>query len=142
MPPPSSEGGFSLLLLFLALLGFLPGLDTLLNLFLIGFEIGDALYFHQLEDLGLLLGLDAHGAFLGQGGQAEGQPLFGAGIEIVIQGLFKIDELAAKESLYQDRIMQDTVFIDNLNNNDEFLVQFAREKFFMHGKDEQVIIVE
>lgn len=68
--------------------------------------------------------------------------LIGRPAKSIAESNSKIDELTAKESLYQDKIMQDTVFIDNLNNNDEFLVQFAREKFFMHGKDEQVIIVE
>jgi predicted nuclease of restriction endonuclease-like (RecB) superfamily len=68
--------------------------------------------------------------------------LIGRPAKSIAESNDKIEKLAAEEALYQEKIIQDTVFIDNLNNNDEFLVQFAREKFFMHGKDEQVIIVE
>ena len=53
----------------------------------------------------------------------------------------KISALNREKRLYLDSIHRDSMLIENLKNN-EFLERYAREKYFMQGKGEQVFIVE
>jgi cell division protein FtsB len=53
----------------------------------------------------------------------------------------EIDALEAKKAYYQEAIQRDSLFIESLQN-DEVLEQLAREKYFMHGKNEHIFIVE
>lgn len=52
-----------------------------------------------------------------------------------------IHALEKEKRTYQERILQDSLFIESLEK-DEMLEQYAREKYFMQGKNEQVFIVE
>ena len=78
----------------------------------------------------ILLGVIAFGGFL------VGRPLIS-----LIKTTIEIRELSAEKSLYEKSIRQDSLLIENLKN-DEFLERYAREKYFMQGKDEQVFIIE
>ena len=53
----------------------------------------------------------------------------------------EINELEMQKAHYEEIIRQDSLFIESLEN-DEVLEQYAREKYFMQGKNEQVFIVE
>ena len=53
----------------------------------------------------------------------------------------KISALNKEKALYLESIRRDSMLIENLKN-DEFLERYAREKYFMQGKGEQVFIVE
>lgn len=53
----------------------------------------------------------------------------------------EISELEKEKAHYQEIILQNNTFIEGLEN-DELLEQFAREKYFMQGKNEQIFIVE
>ncbi len=53
----------------------------------------------------------------------------------------EISELEREKANYEEIILQNRTFIENLEN-DEVLEQYAREKYFMQGKNEQVFIVE
>ena len=65
-----------------------------------------------------------------------GRPLFS-----FIQTSIEIRELNKEKAIYEASIRRDSLLIENLKN-DEFLEQYAREKYFMQGKGEQVFIVE
>lgn len=53
----------------------------------------------------------------------------------------EIRELNRKKAIYKAAIHRDSMLIENLKN-DEFLERYARENYLMHGKNEQVFIVE
>ena len=65
-----------------------------------------------------------------------GRPLFS-----LIRTSIEIHELNREKAIYKASIHRDSTLIENLKN-DEFLEQYAREKYFMQGKGEQVFIVE
>ena len=65
-----------------------------------------------------------------------GRPLFW-----LIRTSIEIRELNKERAIYETSIRRDSLLIENLKN-DEFLEQYAREKYFMQGKSEQVFIVE
>ena len=53
----------------------------------------------------------------------------------------EIRQLNREKALYERRILHDSTLIENLKN-DELLERYARERFLMQGKNEQVFIVE
>ena len=53
----------------------------------------------------------------------------------------RIARLEEQHDLYRTRIDEDSTLLENLNY-DEFLEQYAREKFHMQKSNEQVYIVE
>ncbi len=65
-----------------------------------------------------------------------GRPLFS-----LIRTSIEIRELNKEKALYEAEIRRDSILIENLKN-DEFLERYAREKYFMQGKGEQIFIVE
>jgi len=67
--------------------------------------------------------------------------LIGRPLISLIRTSAEIKELNKEKALYEASIRRDSLLIENLKN-DEFLEQFAREKYFMQAKGEQVFIVE
>ena len=65
-----------------------------------------------------------------------GRPLFS-----LIKTSIEIRQLNKEKAIYEASIRRDSLLIENLKN-DEFLEQYAREKYFMQAKGEQVFIVE
>ena len=65
-----------------------------------------------------------------------GRPLFS-----LIKTRREIRQLNREKAIYEASIRRDSMLIENLKN-DEFLERYAREKYFMQGKDEQIFIVE
>lgn len=65
-----------------------------------------------------------------------GRPLFS-----LIKTRQEIRQLNREKAIYEASIRRDSLLIENLKN-DEFLERYAREKYFMQGKNEQVFIVE
>ena len=65
-----------------------------------------------------------------------GRPLFS-----LIKTRREIRQLNREKAIYEASIRRDSMLIENLKN-DEFLERYAREKYFMQGKNEQVFIVE
>lgn len=59
----------------------------------------------------------------------------------IIRTSIEIKELNREKAIYKNSIRRDSILIENLKN-DEFLEQYAREKYLMQGKNEQVFIVE
>lgn len=53
----------------------------------------------------------------------------------------RISRLEEQRDLYRNRIDEDSTLLENLSY-DEFLEQYAREKFHMQKANEQVYIVE
>ena len=53
----------------------------------------------------------------------------------------RISRLEEQHDLYRTRIDEDSTLLENLNY-DEFLEQYAREKFHMQKPNEQIYIVE
>jgi cell division protein FtsB len=53
----------------------------------------------------------------------------------------EISRLNKEKAMYQAAIERDSLLMENIKN-DELLEQYAREKYFMQGKNEQVFIVE
>lgn len=53
----------------------------------------------------------------------------------------EIRQLNREKALYERSILHDSTLIENLKN-DELLERYARERFLMQGKNEQVFIVE
>lgn len=53
----------------------------------------------------------------------------------------EINALEKEKATYKELILRDSLFIEDLDK-DEVLEQYAREKYFMQGKNEQVFIVE
>ena len=67
--------------------------------------------------------------------------LIGRPLVSLISTSLRIKELNREKSIYLESIRRDSMLIENLKN-DEFLERYAREKYFMQGKGEQVFIVE
>lgn len=67
--------------------------------------------------------------------------LIGRPLISLIRTSIEIRELNREKAIYEAEIRRDSLLIENLKN-DEFLEQYAREKYFMQGKGEQVFIVE
>ena len=65
-----------------------------------------------------------------------GRPLFS-----LIRTSIDIRKLNKEKAIYEASIRRDSLLIESLKN-DEFLEQYAREKYFMQAKGEQVFIVE
>ena len=65
-----------------------------------------------------------------------GRPLF----SLILTSL-EIRASNKEKTIYEASIRRDSLLIENLKN-DEFLERYAREKYFMQGKGEQVFIVE
>lgn len=65
-----------------------------------------------------------------------GRPLFS-----FIRTSIDIRKLNKEKAIYEASIRRDSLLIESLKN-DEFLEQYAREKYFMQGKGEQVFIIE
>lgn len=65
-----------------------------------------------------------------------GRPTFS-----LIKTSFEIRRLNKEKAIYQSSIRRDSLLMENLKN-DEYLERYARERYFMQGKDEQVFIVE
>ena len=59
----------------------------------------------------------------------------------VIKVEHRISRLKEQEDLYRQRIVQDSTMLERLNY-DEYLEQYAREKFHMQRSDEHVYIME
>ena len=70
-----------------------------------------------------------------------GTILIGRPLYSIISNGIEISRLEDEKALYLESIRRDSALIENLKN-DEFLEQYAREKYFMQGKNEQVFIVE
>ena len=60
---------------------------------------------------------------------------------LLIKASAEIRQLNNEKSLYEANIKRDSTLIERLKN-DDFLEQYAREKYFMQRKNEQVFIVE
>lgn len=67
--------------------------------------------------------------------------LIGRPLISLIGTTIEIRALNKEKVIYEESIRRDSMLIENLKN-DEFLEQYAREKYFMQGKGEQVFIVE
>ena len=67
--------------------------------------------------------------------------LIGRPLVSLIRTSIEIRELNKEKALYEASIRRDSTLIENLKN-DDFLERYAREKYFMQGKGEQVFIVE
>ena len=52
-----------------------------------------------------------------------------------------MSHLKTRKAIYEESIRRDSLLIENLKN-DEFLERYAREKFYMQGKNEDLFIVE
>lgn len=70
-----------------------------------------------------------------------GVVLIGRPLISLIKTSREIRQLNREKAIYEASIRKDSTLIENLKN-DEFLERYAREKYFMQGKDEQVFIVE
>lgn len=67
--------------------------------------------------------------------------LIGRPLVSLIRTSIDIRKLNKEKAIYEESIRRDSLLIENLKN-DEFLEQYAREKYFMQAKGEQVFIVE
>ncbi len=70
-----------------------------------------------------------------------GAILIGRPLYSLIKTSREIRLLNREKAIYEATIRRDSLLIENLKN-DEFLERYAREKYFMQGKNEQVFIVE
>lgn len=60
----------------------------------------------------------------------------------IIKSKREAAKLRKERAILQEEIRQNNEFNYNLNNNDEFLEQFAREKHNMHGKGEHIFTTQ
>ncbi|MBP3551370.1 MAG: septum formation initiator family protein [Alistipes sp.] len=67
--------------------------------------------------------------------------LIGRPLVSLIRTSIEIRELNKEKALYEASIRRDSALIENLKN-DDFLERYAREKYFMQGKGDQVFIIE
>lgn len=67
--------------------------------------------------------------------------LIGRPLISLIRTSIEINALNREKAIYKESIERDSTLIENLKNS-EFLEQYAREKYFMQGKNEQVFIIE
>ena len=67
--------------------------------------------------------------------------LIGHPASSIVSSLIEMSHLKTRKAIYEDSIRRDSLLIENLKN-DEFLERYAREKFYMQGKNEDLFIVE
>ena len=67
--------------------------------------------------------------------------LIGRPLISLVQTSMEIRELNKQKAIYKESIHRDSTLIENLKNN-EFLEEYAREKFHMQGNEEQVYILK
>ncbi len=54
----------------------------------------------------------------------------------------KIKDLKEQKSYYLGKIKEDSIRLHELNTNDENLEKYAREKYYMKKKGEEIFLVE
>ncbi|MCK5906274.1 MAG: septum formation initiator family protein [Flavobacteriales bacterium] len=54
----------------------------------------------------------------------------------------KIDKLEDRKEFYKNEISNDRKTLDEINNNPEMLEKYARERFYMKKKDEDIFIIK
>jgi len=54
----------------------------------------------------------------------------------------KIIELNKEYQYYEDEIKDNKLKLDELQNSDEYLEKFAREKYLMKKADEEIFIIK
>jgi hypothetical protein len=59
----------------------------------------------------------------------------------IVSTLVEMNNLRTRKAIYVESIHRDSLLIENLKN-DEFLERYAREKYYMQGKNEDLFIVE
>lgn len=52
-----------------------------------------------------------------------------------------IKKMQREQQVYRERAREDSTFLENLKN-DEFLEKYAREKFYMKRKGEEIYLIE
>jgi hypothetical protein len=67
--------------------------------------------------------------------------LIGHPASSIVSSLIEMSHLKTRKAIYEESIRRDSLLIENLKN-DEFLERYAREKFYMQGKNEDLFIVE
>ena len=60
---------------------------------------------------------------------------------LIVTTSMEIRELSREKALYKSAIRRDSILLENLKN-DDFLERYAREKYLMKGKNEEVFIIE
>lgn len=62
---------------------------------------------------------------------------------IIQRGLNKkIEKLEDRKEFYKNEILNDRKALDEINNNPEMLEKYARERFFMKKKGEDIFIIK
>lgn len=59
----------------------------------------------------------------------------------IVSTLVEMKNLRTRKAICEESIRRDSLLIENLKN-DEFLERYAREKYYMQGKNEDLFIVE
>lgn len=54
----------------------------------------------------------------------------------------KIEKLEERKEFYKNEISNDRKALDEINNNPEMLEKYARERFFMKKKKEDIFIIK
>lgn len=54
----------------------------------------------------------------------------------------KIEKLEDRKEFYKNEISNDRKALDEINNNPEMLEKYARERFFMKKKNEDIFIIK
>jgi len=54
----------------------------------------------------------------------------------------KIEKLEERKEFYQNEISKDRKALNEINNDQEMLEKYARERFFMKKKNEDIFIIE
>jgi len=54
----------------------------------------------------------------------------------------KIDKLEERKEFYKNEISNDRKALDEISNNPEMLEKYARERFFMKKKNEDIFIIK
>ncbi len=54
----------------------------------------------------------------------------------------KIEKLEERKEFYKNEISNDRKALDEINNNPDMLEKYARERFFMKKKDEDIFIIK
>ena len=67
--------------------------------------------------------------------------LIGHPASSIVSSLIEMSHLKTRKAIYEESIRRDSLLIENLKN-DEFLERYAREKYYMQGKNEDLFIVE
>ncbi len=64
----------------------------------------------------------------------------GRNLTTSVKILRRINQLEKEKSVYEKRIAEDSTLLENLQY-DEYLEQYARERYHMHRKNEDVFII-